>query len=81
MARQGYDDLQLTRFAGEGWRATFFITGHEHSPLWYNRVRLGEDALAGGAEGGTRGAVASMTDGDATISALPPLRQYRGRVI
>ena len=30
MARQGYD-LQLTRYAGEAWRATFFITGREHS--------------------------------------------------
>ena len=31
MARQGYD-LQLTRYAGDGWRATFYITGREHSP-------------------------------------------------
>jgi len=30
MARQGYD-LQLTRYANEGWRATFFLTGPEHS--------------------------------------------------
>jgi hypothetical protein len=30
MARQGYD-LQLTRYANEGWRATFFLTGREHS--------------------------------------------------
>jgi hypothetical protein len=30
MARQGYD-LQLTRYANEGWRATFFIAGREHS--------------------------------------------------
>ena len=29
MARQG--DLQLTRYANEGWRATFFLTGREHS--------------------------------------------------
>ncbi len=31
MARQGYD-LQLARYADEGWRATFYITGREHSP-------------------------------------------------
>ena len=31
MARQGYD-LQLTRYAGEAWRATFYITDREHSP-------------------------------------------------
>src|SRR3989454_10165582 len=30
MARQGYD-LQLTRYANEGWRATFFLTSREHS--------------------------------------------------
>jgi hypothetical protein len=28
MARQGYD-LSLTRYANEGWRATFYITGRE----------------------------------------------------
>jgi hypothetical protein len=31
MARQGYD-LQLTRYAARGWRATFYTTGMEHSP-------------------------------------------------
>ncbi len=31
MARQDYD-LELTRFDGRGWRATFFVTGMEHSP-------------------------------------------------
>lgn len=30
MARQDYD-LELTRFDGRGWRATFFVTGMEHS--------------------------------------------------
>jgi hypothetical protein len=30
MARQGYD-LSLTRYATEGWRATFYISGKEHS--------------------------------------------------
>src|ERR671935_1945734 len=30
MYRQGYD-LSLTRYAGEGWRATFYVTGKEHS--------------------------------------------------
>ena len=30
MARQGYD-LQLTRYANEGWRATFYVAGREHS--------------------------------------------------
>lgn len=30
MARQGHD-LQLTEYAGEGWRATFYTTGLAHS--------------------------------------------------
>src|SRR5262249_52907064 len=30
MARQDYD-LQLTRYGGEGWRATFFLAGRAHS--------------------------------------------------
>ena len=30
MARQGYD-LQLTRYDEKGWRATFYVTGMEHS--------------------------------------------------
>src|SRR5215831_7329571 len=30
MARQGYD-LALTRYANEGWRATFYPCGREHS--------------------------------------------------
>jgi hypothetical protein len=30
MARQGFD-LQLTRYDGEGWRATFFPEGRAHS--------------------------------------------------
>ena len=30
MARQGYD-LSLTRYANEGCRATFYVTGREHS--------------------------------------------------
>src|SRR5438876_890620 len=31
MARQDYD-LSLTRYASEGWRATFYTSGKEHSP-------------------------------------------------
>ena len=31
MARQGYD-LSLTRYADLGWRATFYVSGREHSP-------------------------------------------------
>jgi hypothetical protein len=31
MARQAYD-LELIRFDGRGWRATFYVTGMEHSP-------------------------------------------------
>ena len=31
MQRQGYD-LALTRYDGKGWRATFYVTGMEHSP-------------------------------------------------
>src|SRR5215510_6319673 len=31
MHRQGYD-LQLTQYDERGWRATFYMTGMEHSP-------------------------------------------------
>jgi hypothetical protein len=31
MHRQGYD-LQLTQYDDQGWRATFYTTGMEHSP-------------------------------------------------
>jgi hypothetical protein len=30
MARQGYD-ISLTRYDDRGWRATFYVTGMEHS--------------------------------------------------
>ncbi len=32
MHRQGYD-LQLTQYDERGWRATFYTTGMEHSPV------------------------------------------------
>src|SRR5262245_16200124 len=32
MHRQGYD-LQLTQYDDRGWRATFYTTGMEHSPV------------------------------------------------
>ena len=32
MHRQGFD-LQLTRYDERGWRATFYTTGMEHSPV------------------------------------------------
>jgi hypothetical protein len=31
MERQGYD-LALASYAGEGWRATFYVLGREHAP-------------------------------------------------
>jgi hypothetical protein len=31
MARQGYD-LAVTSYAGEHWRATFYVMGREHAP-------------------------------------------------
>jgi hypothetical protein len=31
MARQGYD-LALTGYAGQDWRATFYVMGREHAP-------------------------------------------------
>jgi hypothetical protein len=57
MARQGYD-LQLTRYDGRGWRATFYTTGIEHSATsatgsafeatpWAATQRAAHDALAG----------------------------------
>jgi hypothetical protein len=47
MARQGYD-LQLTRYANEGWRATFFLTGREHSMTGVTGSALGFAAGAAG---------------------------------
>jgi hypothetical protein len=55
MARQGYD-LQLTRYDGRGWRATFFAAGVEHSATsatgtawerspWTATQRAASDAL------------------------------------
>jgi len=32
MAHQGYD-LQLTRYDERGWRATYYASGMEHSPV------------------------------------------------
>src|SRR2546425_9156406 len=61
MARQGYD-LQLTRYADEGWRATFFLTGREHSmkqatgSAWERTPwRAGPGAAGGGVEEGEVG--------------------------
>ena len=31
MDRQGYD-LQLTKYANRGWRASFYVSGIEHAP-------------------------------------------------
>jgi hypothetical protein len=35
MARQGYD-LELRRYDGQGWRATFYPGGFEHSRTAYS---------------------------------------------
>jgi hypothetical protein len=37
MAHQGFD-LQLTRYDERGWRATFYVTGMEHSPTSASRT-------------------------------------------
>ena len=55
MHRQGYD-LQLTQYDERGWRATFYTTGTEHSPVsaigtgwekapWHAVQRAALDAL------------------------------------
>ena len=52
MARQGYD-LQLTRYDGKGWRATFYTTRMEHSPTsatgtgWSGRPGMRHSARRG----------------------------------
>jgi len=54
-ARQGYD-LQLTQYDDQGWPATFYTTGMEHSPtsatgtawertLWRATLRAAWEAL------------------------------------
>jgi len=45
MARQGYD-LQLTRYDGKGWRATFYPTGMEHSITSATASASGTHAVA-----------------------------------
>jgi len=45
MARQGYD-LALTRFANEGWRATFYLWGQGTLIQRHHRVCVGEDTVA-----------------------------------
>jgi hypothetical protein len=54
MARQDYD-LELTRFNGRGWRATFFVTGMEHSITNATGSAFGADAVARRAGGGVGG--------------------------
>ena len=60
MARQDYD-LQLTRYDGRGWRATFYTSGMEHSATgaigsaweptpWRAVQRAGWEALVTGEE-------------------------------
>lgn len=51
MARQDYD-LQLTRYDGRGWRATFYTSGMEPLGHQLHRLGVGADAVAGGAAGG-----------------------------
>jgi hypothetical protein len=54
MARNDFD-LQLTRYDGRGWRATFYVSGIEHSADIGNRVSVRALALGGGAAGGVVG--------------------------
>jgi len=62
MAHQGYD-LQLTRYDERGWRATFYVSGMEHSPTsatgsawertaWRAVQGAAWDALLGSRQGG-----------------------------
>src|SRR5437667_79975 len=66
MHRQGYD-LQLTQYDERGWRATFYVTGMEHSPTsatgtgwertpWHARQRAAWEALRKADKGGAAGA-------------------------
>jgi len=54
MHRQGYD-LQLTQYDEQGWRATFYTTGMEHSPTsatgtgWEHTVARSPECGVGGA--------------------------------
>src|SRR5437762_2614234 len=44
MARQGFD-IQLTRYDEQGWRATVYVTGMEHSPTSATGTAWGTDAV------------------------------------
>jgi hypothetical protein len=52
MHRQGYD-LQLTQYDDRGWRATFYTTGMEHSPM--SATGTGGSARRGTRRNGQRG--------------------------
>jgi hypothetical protein len=60
MARQGYD-LQLTRYANEGWRHVLRCRPRALNDAG-DRFGLGADAVAGGARGGVGGAAEASSD-------------------
>jgi hypothetical protein len=45
-------DLQLTRYDEKGWRATFYTTGLEHSPMSATGTGVGPHAVARDGVGG-----------------------------
>jgi hypothetical protein len=54
MHRQGYD-IQLTQYDERGWRATFYVTGMEHSATSSApRRHVGANPVASGATCGVR---------------------------
>ena len=57
MARHEYD-LELRRYSGRGWRATFFLSGFEHS--WQ---RVGAEPFGGSAARGRRRATQARNTG------------------
>src|SRR6266566_5870413 len=69
MHRQGYD-LQLTQYDERGWRATFYVTGMEHSPTSATGTGW-ERTVARDAAGGVGGAETYRIN-DASVRAAGP---------
>jgi len=82
MHRQGYD-LQLTQYDERGWRATFYVTGMEHSPTsatgtgwertpWHAVQRAAWEALK-------KAETTSRVEGSRPLGARVPTPRSTGR--
>lgn len=69
MHRQGYD-LQLTQYDERGWRATFYVTGMEHTPTSATGTWVAEHAVD------ARDGMGIGTESDAVVSPFDLSRWF-----